>query len=377
MTDVVITGIGMTPVGEHWDVSLRTLAARAILAAEKDSGGMKPQALYIGNFLGSMISHQANLGALITDNTGLSGIESYTVEAAEASGAAAFRMAYLAVTSGYVDVAMALGVDKITDVTDGVEKIMATALDFDYEAFQGVTPTTQAALLMQRYMYQVGVSHDVFTWLPLLAHTNAVHNPNAMFRKAVKPEMVQQADVVNDPLTMYDIAPYADGAAAVILTRSGLLPKNPPQKPVRVLGSSLITDSLALYDRTDPLNFNAARLSVERACRQAGILPTDVDLFEMDDFTSIYAVLALEAAGFARPGEGWKLGENGHVPMLTLGGSKARGNPVGATGIYQIGEAVTQLRGQAGAAQVPNARLAMVQSLGGPASTAVTHILKV
>ncbi len=377
MTDVVITGIGMTPVGEHWDVSLRTLAARAILAAEKDSGGMKPQALYIGNFLGSMISHQANLGALITDNTGLSGIESYTVEAAEASGAAAFRMAYLAVTSGYVDVAMALGVDKITDVTDGVEKIMATALDFDYEAFQGVTPTAQAALLMQRYMYQVGVSHDVFTWLPLLAHANAVHNPNAMYRKAVKPEMVQQADVVNDPLTMYDIAPYADGAAAVILTRSGLLPKSPAQKPVRVLGSSLITDSLALYDRTDPLNFNAARLSVERACRQAGILPTDVDLFEMDDFTSIYAVLALEAAGFARPGEGWKLGENGHVPMLTLGGSKARGNPVGATGIYQIGEAVTQLRGQAGAAQVPNARLAMVQSLGGPASTAVTHILKV
>jgi acetyl-CoA C-acetyltransferase len=377
MTDVVITGIGMTPVGEHWDVSLRSLASRAILAAEKDSGGMKPQALYIGNFLGSMISHQANLGALITDNTGLTGIESYTVEAAEASGAAAFRMAYLAVTSGYVDVAMALGVDKITDVTDGVEKIMATALDFDYEGFEGVTPAAQAALLMQRYMYQYGVSHDAFSWLPLLAHANAVHNPNALYRKAVKPDVVQQADVVIDPLTKYDIAPYADGAAAVILTRSGLLPKNPAQKPMRVLGSSLITDSLALYDRTDPLNFDAARLSVERACRQAGILPTDVDLFEMDDFTSIYAVLALEAAGFAHPGEGWKLGENGHVPMLTLGGSKARGNPVGATGIYQIGEAVTQLRGLAGAAQVPNARLAMVQSLGGPASTAVTHILKV
>ena len=377
MTEVVIAGMGMTPVGEHWELSLRNLATRAILAAQKDAGGLKPQALYIGNFLGSMISHQANLGALLTDNSGLTGIEAYTVEAAEASGAAAFRMAYLAVASGFVDVAMALGVEKMTDVTDGQESALATGLDFDYEGMQGVTPVVQAALLMQRYMHQYGVSHDVFNRFPLLAHANAVHNPNAMYRKALKPEVVQAAEKVSDPLTLYDIAPYADGAAAVILTRSGLLPKNPAQAPVRVLGSSVITDSLALYDRDDPLRFDAARLSVEQACRQAGILPTDVNLFELDDFSSIYAVLALEAAGFALPGEGWHLAENGHVPMVTLGGSKARGNPVGATGMYQVCEAVTQLRGQAGAAQVKGAQLAMVQTLGGPASTAITHVLKV
>ena len=143
MTEVVIAGIGMIPVGEHWDLSLRTLAARAILAAQKDAGGLKPQALYIGNFLGSMVSHQANLGALITDNTGLSGIESFTIEAAEASGAAALHMAYLAVTSGFVDTAIALGVEKVTDMTDGVEKILATGLDYDYEGFEGVTPAAQ------------------------------------------------------------------------------------------------------------------------------------------------------------------------------------------------------------------------------------------
>ncbi len=376
MTEIVIAGIGMTPVGEHWNASLRNLAARAIVAAQKDSGGLKPQALYIGNFLGSMISHQANLGALLTDNSGLSGIESYTVEAAEASGAAAFRMAYLAVSSGYVDVAMALGVEKVTDMTDGAESALLTGLDFDYESMEGVTPVTQAALLMKRYMYEFGVSHDVFNWLPILAHSNAIHNPNAMFRKALKPEIVQDAEKQTDPLTMFDIAPYADGAAAVIVTRSRLLLDHPVYKPVRILGSSVRVDSLALYDRTDPLHFEAARLSVEQACRQAGILPGDVDLFELDDFTSIYAVLALEAAGFAHMGEGWKFGENGHTPLLTLGGSKARGNPVGATGMYQICEVVTQLRGQAGAAQVANASLAMTQALGGPASTAITHIFK-
>lgn len=376
MSDVVIAGIGMTPVGEHWNDSLHNLAARAIVAAQKDSGGLKPQALYIGNFLGSMLSHQANLGALLTDNSGLSGIESYTVEAAEASGAAAFRIAYLAVTSGFVDVAMALGVEKMTDVTDGAESALLTGLDFDYEGMQGVTPVAQAALLMKRYMYEFGVSHDVFYGFPILAHANAVHNPNAMFRKALKPGIVQNADSLTDPLTMFDIAPYTDGAAAVILTRASLLPQSLVHTPVQVLGSSVRVDSLALYDRPNPLRFEAARMSVEQACRQAGILPGDVDLFELDDFTSIYAVLALEAAGLCHPGEGWKYIQNGGIPLLTLGGSKARGNPVGATGLYQICEAVTQLRCQAGAAQVQNAHLAMTQSLGGPASTAITHIFK-
>jgi acetyl-CoA C-acetyltransferase len=152
---------------------------------------------------------------------------------------------------------------------------------------------------------------------------------------------------------------------------------------VRVSGSSLVTDTLALHDRPNILNFTAARLSVERACRQAGILPSDADLFELYDVYSIYAALSLEAAGFAQSGEGWRLAEDdqitlgGSLPVSTFGGLKARGNPGGATGVYQIVEAVLQLRGQAGANQVQGARRALVQCLGGPASTAVTHVLEV
>jgi acetyl-CoA C-acetyltransferase len=189
--------------------------------------------------------------------------------------------------------------------------------------------------------------------------------------------------LVSDPLNLFDVAPYADGAAAVVLTRPELVPPEVTHKLVRVRGSGLVIDTLAVHDRPDPLAFDAARLSVERACRQAGILPSDVDLFELCDAFSIYAVLSLEAAGFAERGQGWKLaqdgglGLNGKLPVSTLGGLKGRGNPLGATGVYQIVEAALQLRGEAGANQVDGARRALVQSLGGPAATAVAHVLEV
>jgi acetyl-CoA C-acetyltransferase len=151
---------------------------------------------------------------------------------------------------------------------------------------------------------------------------------------------------------------------------------------VRISGSSSVSDTLALHDRTDPLTFQAARLSAERALRQAGLLPADIDFFELFDAFSIYAALSLEAAGFAERGEGWQLAQDGEInldgslPISTFGGLKARGNPGGATGIYQVVEAVLQLRERAGDNQVKDARKAMVQCLGGPASSAATHVLE-
>jgi acetyl-CoA C-acetyltransferase len=208
-----------------------------------------------------------------------------------------------------------------------------------------------------------------------------------MFRKAITPEAYQQASVVSDPLNLYDVAPNADGAAAILLTRPELLPPGFPHPLVRIAGSSLVTDTLAVHDRPDPLAFDAARLSIERACQKARLTPLQVDLFELYDAYSIYAVLSLEAAGFAGRGQGWQLadggsdasplGLKGSLPISTMGGLKARGNPGGATGVYQAVEAVLQLRGQAGLNQVAGARRALVQSLGGPASTAVTHVLEV
>lgn len=383
MAEVVIAGIGQTEVGEHWEISLRELAFHAIEAAILDSGGFRPQALFVGNMLAPQLSRQAHLGALVADFAGLTGIEAATVESAGASGGAALRAGYLAVASGQADAALVVGVEKFTDqVGTNVEAALSSASDSDFEAVQGLTPTAQAALLMRRYLSQYAVPREAFAGFPLIAHANGAGNPNAMYRKAISVEVYQRAGVVSDPLNMFDVAPHADGAAAVLLVRHGLLPRSFSNPLVRVVGSSLVTDTLALHDRPAPLSFDAARLSVERACRQAGITPGDADLFELYDAYSIYAALSLEAAGFASPGQGWQLAQNGDLslhgslPIATMGGLKARGNPGGATGVYQAVEAALQLREQAGKNQIPGARRALVQSLGGPASSAVTHVLE-
>ncbi len=383
MAEVIIAGVGQIPVGEHWELTLHTQATRAALAAQRDAGGLKPQAMYVGNFGASVLSHQSNLGALLAEHLGLDGIEAFTVEAAGASGAGAFRMGYLAVASGFVDVALVVGVEKYTDMAGAeVDAAYTQELDNDFEALQGLTPTAQAALLAQRYLMEFQAPREALAGFPLLAHANAVGNPYAMFHKAISPQAYAAAAPVCDPLNLFDIAPNADGAAAIVLARSDRLVEDLMHPLVRVASSSAVTDTLALHDRPDPLAFQAAAYSVEQACAQAGIQPGEVDLFELSDSFSIYAALSLEAAGFARRGEGWRLAEsgelalNGRLPISTLGGLKGRGHPLGATGVYQLVEAALQLRGQAGPNQVQGAQRALVQALGGPAATAVTHVLE-
>jgi len=382
MTEVVIAGLGQTEVGEHWSIGLRELAFMAIQSAIKDSGGLKPQALYVGNMLAPNLSNQAHLGVLLADYAGLTGIEAATVEAAGASGGAALRQGYLAVASGMVDVALVAGVEKFTDqVGPGVEEAVLTTSDSDFEAIQGITPTAQAALLMKRYMHEYQVPQNGFAGFALTAHANGAGNKFAMFQKAIKPETYAKAEMISDPLNMFDMAPNADGAAALVLTRRELLPPNGQNPLVRIIGSATSSDTLALHDRKDPLYFEAAQISAGKAMKQAGLMLDQINLFEYHDMYSIYAALSLEAVGFAIKGHGWKLAadesiaRNGKIPCATMGGLKARGFPGGATGVYQAVEAAIQLRGQAGANQIVHAKIALIQSLGGPASTAVSHIL--
>ena len=383
MIDIVIAGIGQTEVGEHWDRSLRELAYQAIRAAITDGGGLKPQALFAGNMLAPNLSNQAHVGALLADYAGLTGIEAVTVEAAGASGGAALRQAYLAIASGLVDVALVVGVEKFTDkVGPDVEAAISTATDSDYEAMQGLTATAQAALLMRRYMHVYNVPADGFAGFALTAHANGAGNPYAMFRKAIKPEAYAKAEMVSEPVNMFDAAPSADGAAAVILTRRDLLPQSYSHPLVRITGIGASTDTLALHDRQDLLFFPSAKIATERALKKAGLQLEQINFFEYHDAFSIYAALSLEAAGFAERGQGWKLAAEGAIslkgrlPCATMGGLKARGFPGGASGVYQAVEAALQLRGSAGPNQLNNARYGLIQSLGGPASTAVSAILE-
>ena len=383
MTDVVIAGIGQTKVGELWDISLRELAFDAIQDAVKDLGGIKPQALFVGNMLAPDLSNQAHLGALIADYAGLTGIEAMTLEAAGASGGAALRQGYLAIASGMVDVALVIGVEKFTDkVGPEVDTALATTTDSDFEAVQGMNSHRASPLLMRRYMHEYQVPSDGFAGFALTAHANGANNKFAMFQKAIKHETYIKAEMISEPLNLFDIAPNADGAAALVLTRRELLPSNFAHPLVKISGSASASDTLALHDRKDMLYFETAQLSADKAMKQAGITLDQIDFFEYHDMFSIYAALQLEAIGFAIKGKGWKLAADreialkGKIPCATMGGLKARGFPGGASGVYQAVEAVTQLRGQAGTNQIAGAKYGLIQSLGGPASTAISHVFE-
>jgi acetyl-CoA C-acetyltransferase len=340
-------------------------------------------ALYVGNMLAGELSRQDHLGALIADFAGLRGIDAVTVEAAEASGAAALRQAILAVKSGQVKMALAVGVEKITDQTgNAAMTALATGLDADYEAIHGLTPAGAAALMMRRYMYENGLEVADFAGFSVNAHANGANNPMAMFRNRLKAERFASGPKVATPVSLFDMAPLGDGSAAVLVTNSERAMDMVP-KPIRITGSSIRTDRLALHDRKSVIWLDAAARSAQIAMEQAGIGPDDVDVFELHDGYTILAALSLEACGFAEPGKGWQLardgeiGRDGRIPISTFGGLKARGNPAGATGIYQIVEIAQQLRGEAGDNQVEGARIGMAQNLGGNGATAVTHVLKV
>ena len=383
MTNVSIIGVGQTDVREHWETSIRHLAWYAIEAALDDAHVNNIDAIYVGNMLAGQLSNQNHLGALVADFAGLRGAEAMTVEAADASGGAALRQGILAVQSGLIDTALVVGVEKVTDETGSpILAALATALDADYEVIHGQTLSGAAALLMRRYMHAYGLQLADFAGFSVNAHANAAGNPRAMFRNRIKPEGFANAPMVADPVSLFDEAPAGDGAAAVLLTRADLAGDMVAQ-PVRVTASALATDTLALHDRRDLLWLPAAELSAKRALTVAGITPDDIDVFELHDSFTVMAALSLEAVGFAARGKGWELARDGQIkrdgriPISTFGGLKARGNPIGATGVYQIVELVQQLRGKAGDCQVPGARIGMAQNLGGTGATAVTHILEI
>lgn len=381
MRDVSIIGIGQTNVKEHWNKSLRQLATQAILAALKDAHADHVDALYVGNMLSGVLGGQEQLATLIADAAGMRGIEALKVEAANGAGAGALHMAFLAVASGLYESVAVVGVEKMTEASNcAATAATSIAGDADYEAMLGISPAAQAALIMRRYMYEYDLVAEDLAGFSVNAHANAAHNKNAMYPRPISREAFVKAKMVADPINLLDSAPLGDGAAALVITASEFLNGNRPTS-VRIAASTVATDALSIAERRDPLWLSAAEKSAHKAYAQAHVKPEEIDLFELHDAYTILSTLTLEAAGFAERGRGAYLSRDGEItpqgriPVSTMGGLKARGHPVGATGVYQVAEAVTQLRGQAEKNQVPNARIAMTQSLGGIGATAITHIL--
>lgn len=382
MREIAILGIGYTSVDEHWDKSLRELAGNAVMAALIDANRDEVDGLFVGNMLSGLLNRQENLGSLIADWVGLKGVEAVKIEAACGSGAAALRTGIMAVSSGLLDSAVVVGVEKMTDsLPNQTAEALATASDADYEAAHGLSFVAINALIMRRYMYEFGWDHKDFAPFSINAHLNAVSNPAARLQEAITQDEYNQARMVSEPINLLDASPIGDGAAAAVIVPASTLGSN--GKPIIVIaGSGSATDTLAVHDRHDPLWLSAAFQSCKKAYAQAGIGPQDVELFELHDAFSIMSALSLEACGFAERGKGLRLGLNGDIflggrlPISTRGGLKARGHPVGATGMYQVVEVVQQLRGEAGMNQVLGARTGMAQNIGGSGASVITHILK-
>ena len=371
--DVVIAGIGLYPVGEHWDISLRAMGARAVRAAIDNCGGLEPQGVFVGNAFASILSHQANLAALIADEAGLSGVEACSFEAAGASGGAAVRAAYLAVKSGFMDCAVALGIEKITENTGTrAAQTQDLTLNYEYETMAGMSIPSGAALLARRYMVEHGLERNVLDCMSINAYSQACGNPNAFYHLRLNEEKLQKQALANAPLGMYDCAALADGAAALVITRMDKLTDNFGHLPVRIIGSANAIAPLSLHDRRNLLHYGACAASAEKAFKHADIPQSEVDIWEVWDAFSIDAILSREAIGLAPSGEGWKADGRYYASM---GGCLGRGNPVGASGAYQAAEAALQIRGEAGDCQIENVRTAFVQCVGGLGGTAVTHLL--
>jgi len=383
MRQIAILGIGQTKVDEHWDKSLKELGGEACFAAMQDAGMNKVDALFVGNMLSPLINGQNQLGAFLSDWIGLWGHEAVKVEAACGSGASAFRAGLMAVASGEVESALVVGVEKMTDKAGhDVTAALATAADSDYEVEQGVSFVGINALVMRRYMHEFGWKHADFAPFSINAHANALHNPNARLHMKITLEQFEKSSMVATPINLLDASPIGDGAAAVIILPAEKVTSVPGRPRVVLSGSGAATDSIAVHSRKDPLFLSAAHTSAKRAYDMAGVTPKDIDLFELHDAFSIMSALSLEACGFAERGQGPRLGldneikPGGRLPICTRGGLKARGHPVGATGMYQIVEVVQQLRGECGPTQVDGAKIGMAQNIGGSGATVITHILK-
>ena len=383
MREVAILGVGQTRIAEHWDVSLRELAVRAARSALQDAGRESADGLFLGNMLSGSLNKQENLAPLIAEWSAVSPAEAVKFESACSSGASAFRAGLVAVASGELDSALVVGVEKMSDAKLFLTtSALATAADADYETAHGLSFVALNALLMRRYMYAYGWSHEDFAPFSITAHHNAVTNPYARLQDSISLEDYLQARMVAEPINLLDASPIGDGAAAVLLVPASDFPSHHTKPRVNVVASAAATDRIAIHDRKDPLWLTAAELSASNAYAQAGLGPRNIDLFELHDAFTVIAALSLEACGFVMRGEGPRLGLDGEltlsgrIPISTFGGLKARGHPVGATGIYQIVELTHQLRGDANENQVDPARIGMAQNIGGSGATVLTHILE-
>ncbi len=374
---VYVIGVGLTKVGNHWDKSLRHLAAEAAIAALEDASIEDVDYIVVANALSGVINAQENLASYVATHLGMVGVPAVKVEAAGASGGAAVALAKSLVLSGAADKVLIVGVEKMTDYTslEDTTSALSTFIDSEYEAFPGGTLESMHAMMMRAYMKKYGVTKEEFSHLPLLMHENASTTPHAQLRFKLKPQSYASSPVIAEPITMLDLAPISDGAAAVILSKDKGREGN-----VEIVSSGQATDTISTYRRNDLTQLPSVRAAFKRALE--AVPDFKPDFYVIHDYSSVMGYVEVEELGLAERGKASQLfssGEakrEGSTPINPEGGLKARGNPVGATGVYQMAEAFLQITERAEGWQVPGAKSGLVLSVGGLGANSVVHLVR-
>ncbi len=380
MRDVAIIGVGMTRFGELWDQGIRDMFAEAALKAMDNAGINKIDSLYVGAMSSGLYAYQEHIASVMADYIGQVGVPSARVESACASGGTAVRMAFMEVASGMSDIVLAGGVEKMWDVEDGTF-VLATASDQEYEAYNGVTFPGLYAMMARSYMDRYGLTREELAQVPIKCHKHAVNNPNAQYPFEISMNTVLNASMIADPLRLMDCSPITDGAAAVILCPLDRA-KEFTNNYVKIKGVGAATGPIALHDHKDLTRLDAVKLAGQRAYAMAGVSPADINFAEVHDCFSIAEIITAEELGFFEYGMGGKAIAEGRgtygdkIIINSSGGLKAKGHPVGATGVAQVIEAFEQLTGNAGKRQIQNAKLGMTQNMGGSGGSSVVHILE-
>nr|MDO8080686.1 thiolase domain-containing protein [Candidatus Freyarchaeota archaeon] len=382
MRRVAICGLSMCKVGNHYHKSLRELFAKVALDAMENAGGPPVNAMYVGNMSSSEHTSQKNIGVLLSNSIGLNSTPSMLVECADGSGGAALYEGFKSVASGLYDIVIVGGVEKMSEATHGENrKISSKAIEQECEAFNGLSIDGEFAIIMRYYMHYYGVPKRQFALFAVQMHKHAARNRYAQLPYEVSVEDALNMQTIADPVTLFDTAPAGDGAAAVILC-----PLERAQEftdtPIEIAGAGQASDTLALYDRKNILTFKATSEASKIALESSKLKISDINLFEVHDSYTISGFLALEDLGVIERGKvGQSVEEglidlNGPIPTNLSGGLKARGHPMGATGVYQAVESSLQLRGEAGKNQADPAKVALIQNAAGIGSLVTVHVLK-
>ena len=383
MKEVAVIGIGMIKWGELWKKSLRDLSVEAALNCFADAKTDRVDSISIGCMSSGLFNGQEHLSSMVPDYLGKRYTSSTRVESACASGGLAVRNAYMEVASGMSEYALAIGVEKMTDVGGGEATYgLATASDYDYEAFHGINFPGLYAIMAKAHMDRYGTTSEQLAAVAVKNHLNGSKNPYAQFPFAITPETVLNSVQIADPLRLFDCSPITDGSAALLLTTVEEAKRLNKQPLVVISGIGSATDTIALAQRKDITKLEAVTKASERALKMAGKTIADIDFAEVHDCFTIAEILVMEALGIVEPGQGGKAvvdgftALDGKFPINPSGGLKSKGHPVGATGVAQIYEAVSQLRGQSKERQIKDAKTALTQNMGGSGGSSVVHILE-